>query len=83
MTQTENKHYILLDILKDKYVSIGSYINQSKAKIDISKNTDEFMTITKDFFISRGVTVRLLCFADNSIGRSTSKFFFKGGMYLD
>ena len=40
------------------------------------------MTITKEFFLLRGVTVQLLCFADNSIGRSTSKFFVKGGMYF-
>ena len=61
---------------------LGSDVNQSQAKIDMSKNTEEFITITKEFFLLRGVAVRLLCFADNAIGRATAKYFVKGGMYF-
>lgn len=62
-----------------RYYSKGSYVN--KSKIDMAKNTEEFVTLRKEFYLLRGVTVRLLCFAENSMGRATSRYFVKGGMY--
>ena len=40
------------------------------------------MTITQEFRLKRGKTTHLLCFAANSVGRTKSKYYAKGGTYL-